>query len=342
MDLDYIKKIPKVLLHEHLDGAIRSATIIDLAFQHNIKLPFTDEFLLANWFIEQSRQRDLEKCLATFRISCAVMQWEEALQRVAYEFIEDMYNDGIIYVEVRFCPYFHTEQGLSLADVVKAVISGLSKGHLKYGVEFGLIICGMRNLSPEINLELAKLAQAFIKKGVVGYDFAGIDLHYPLINHRIVTNYLKENQIPFTVHVGEMAPCEYILEAINLGATRLGHCAKILDESLSHQSIISNTLDLIKKKNIHIEVNITSNICTGAAYLNNHPFIKLFNAGFNVSLNTDDTLMFGSSLSNEYVLVGETYDLNVSDIKQLNINAAKSSFLGQSQKAALINKVILG
>lgn len=339
MDLAYIKEMPKVLLHEHLDGCVRPKTIIDLASQYGIQLPATDEQLLAKWFIEQSQQKDLQKCLATFQVSCSVMQWETSLERVAYEFIEDMNADGIIYAEVRFCPYFHLEQGLTMADVVKAVLNGLNRGRANYGVEFGLLICGMHNLSPHTNLELAQLAQQFHNDGVVGYDFAGVDLNYPLVQQLPVIEYLHAQQLPFTVHTGEMASAEYILEAVKLGATRLGHCAKIFDEQLSSPHLIAETLQLIKDNNIHIEINITSNLCTGAATLGDHPFAKLITDGFNIALNTDDRLMFGNNLSNEYLLAVQSYNLTVTDLKQLNLNAANSCFLKQPQKDILINKL---
>lgn len=339
LDINFIKKMPKVLLHEHLDGGVRPQTIIDIARKNSINLPFYDPVDISKWFIEQSNLGDLHKCLATFDVSCSVMQDKQSLVRIAFEFIEDMFLDGIIYAEVRFCPYLHIQNGLSLDNVIEAVLTGLNEGKEKYKVDYGVLICGIRNFTSEINLEMAKLTLKYKNQGVVGYDFAGADLNYPLIDNIDTINYLNNHAIPFTVHTGEAASCDYILEAIKLGAKRLGHCAKIFLELNTTKSVIQQSLELIKQNMIHIEINISSNIATGAIDIENHPFINLFNYGINIALNTDDRLMFGNSLSSEYLFASNRYNLSYDDIKQMNINAANSAFINMEIKKSIINKI---
>ncbi len=339
LDQNYINKMPKVLLHEHLDGSIRPQTIIDIALENNINLPVYNKYELAKWFIEQSTQKDLNKCLAAFAVSCSVMQDAKSIERIAFEFIEDMHVDGVIYAEVRFCPQLHINNGLSLDGVMEAVINGLNRGKAKFGVEFGILVCGIRNFAANVNFEMARLAHRFLNKGVVGYDFAGADLNFPLVDQIITINYLKEHDIPFTVHTGEAAPCDYILEAIKLGADRLGHCAKIFASEISSINDIDEALNLIKQNNIHVEVNFTSNISTGVSTKEDHPFINLFNQGINVALNTDDRLMFGNSLSSEYQMVSSYYGLSYEDIKSMNINAARSSFASSVTKKYVEDKI---
>ncbi|MCC2624365.1 MAG: add [Burkholderiales bacterium] len=340
LDISFIKKIPKVLLHEHLDGGIRTKTIVEIAKKNKITLPSFDPTHLSKWFIDQSNQKDLYKCLDAFAVSCSVMQDQESISRIAFEFIEDMYLDGVIYAEARYCPFLHTNKGLSMDEVMSAVLAGLNQGKLQYNVDFGVLVCGIRNLGPEINFELTKLAHRYIDKGVVGYDFAGADLDFPLSDNIDTINYLNNHKIPFTVHTGEAAPCDYILEAINLGAARLSHCAKIFDQAKTTPSIIDQSLELIKQNNIHIEINISSNIATGVSDIKHHPFISLFNNGINVALNTDDRLMFGNTLSSEYGYVANLYNLSYSDIKQMNINAAKSAFANNKVKKNITSKIM--
>ncbi|MCC2644677.1 MAG: add [Burkholderiales bacterium] len=340
LNIDFINKIPKILLHEHLDGAVRAGTIIDIAKQNNIDLPAYETVALSKWFIEQSNQKDLHKCLAAFAVSSSVMQDKNSIRRVAYEFIEDMYLDGIIYAEVRFCPFILTKNGLTMDEVIISVLDGLNQGKLKYGVEYGLLVCGIRNFAAEINFELVKLTHKYINDGVVGYDFAGAELNYPLSKSVDTIRYLNDNGIPFTAHAGEEAPCAYILEAINLGAKRLGHCAKIFDRLQASTAEICQSLEGIRKNNIHIEINISSNIATGAGDISSHPFISLFNHGISVALNTDDRLMFGNTLSYEYDYVCNMYNLSFADIKQMNINAANSSFASQETKNKILNKLM--
>src|SRR3972149_2773743 len=180
LKLDLIRLLPKVLLHDHLDGGVRSSTVIDLAKEHEYKkLPTTNARELETWFHRGATRGSLPLFLEGFDHTCGVMQTEDALERVAYEMMEDMHRDGVIYVETRFAPIFHQQKGLHLETVVRSVLKGLERGKKDFGVEFGLILCAMRNMKPAISMEIAELAVDFRQQGVVGFDLAGGGGGYP-------------------------------------------------------------------------------------------------------------------------------------------------------------------
>ena len=225
-----LRSLPKVLLHEHLDGVLRPQTIIELAKNvHYDQLPTGDPAQLANWFHQGANQGSLPKYLEGFAHTIAVMQTEEALERVAHEQAEDLSRDGVIYFETRFAPVFHTRKGLTNQQVVTAVLKGLGRGREDFGVASGLIICAMRNM--DVSLEMAELAVDFRERGVVGFDLAGEEGGYPPKKHVEAFHYIQRENFNITIHAGEGFGKESIWQAIQYcGAHRIGHGTRLIDD----------------------------------------------------------------------------------------------------------------
>lgn len=342
---EIIREAPKVLLHDHLDGGLRPQTIIELADEIGYKkLPTKDPKELASWFHRGANKGNLKEFLEGFEHTCAVMQTKEALKRVAYEMIEDMKNDGVVYVETRFAPVFHTQKGLHLDEIVEAVLEGLEEGKKDFGVGYGLILCGMRNMKN--TLEIAELAVNFRKKGVVGFDLAGEEGGYPPKKHIEAFQFIQRANFNITIHAGEAFGKESIWQAIQwCGAHRIGHGTRLIEDiALSADGEVIGLGELaqyILDKRIPIEVCLSSNLHTGAVdKLENHPFGVFFKNKFRVFLNTDDRLMSDTTLTKEYMLAQDLFKINLDDIEKLNINAMKSAFLPYNERLKYIYDVI--
>lgn len=343
--IDVIKNVPKVLLHDHLDGGLRPETIIDLASQQNYdKLPSTDPKALADWFHQGANKGNLVEYLQGFEHTIALMQTKQSLYRVAYEMMEDMKEDGVCYVETRFAPIFHMAKGLHLDDVVDSVLDGLEAGKKDFGVGFGLILCGMRNM--QNNLEIAELAVNYRKQGVVGFDLAGEEGGYPPKKHLDAFQYITRENFNITIHAGEAFGKESIWQAIQYcGAHRIGHATRLTEDiHFDDEGGIAGLGDLaqyILDKRIPLEICLLSNVHTGAVdKLENHPFIHFFKEKFRVFLNTDDRLMSDTTLTKEYQTAADMFNINLDDIEKLNINAMKSSFLPHDDRLHYIYNVI--
>ncbi|HVJ47471.1 MAG TPA: adenosine deaminase [Luteolibacter sp.] len=339
-----VRKLPKVLLHEHLDGGLRPATIIELAADQEYGgLPTNDPKELASWFHRGAQKGNLPEYLEGFQHTTSVMQTAEALERVAYEFIEDMYEDGVVYAEVRFAPVFHTHMGLSQDDVVASVIRGLERGRQVYGVQWGLIICAMRHLTA--SLEAAELAIRWREKGVVGFDLAGGEAGFPPKKHVDAFQAIERANFYITIHAGEAFGPESIWQALQYcGAHRLGHATRLWDDitvlpdgSLKLGRLAQYVLD----RRIPLEMCLLSNVHTGAAEcLQKHPFGALFRRGFRVCLNTDDRLMSDTTMTKETSIATEVFDLSLDDLEKLNLNAMKSAFAPYDKRIEIIFKTI--
>ncbi len=340
-----IQEVPKVLLHDHLDGGLRTETVIDLA---NIigykKLPTTDPEKLGDWFFQGANKGNLVEFLQGFEHTCAVMQTRESLERIAYEMMEDMHNDGVVYVETRFAPVLHLDNGLYYDDVITAVLSGLEKGKKDFGVGYGLILCAMRNMTN--SLEIAELAVNYRHKGVVGFDLAGEEGGYPPKKHIDAFQFISRENFNITVHAGEAFGKESIWQAIQIcGSHRIGHATRLKEDIVfDAEGKIVQLGDLaqyILDKRIPLEICLMSNVHTGAVdKLENHPFKKLFDAKFRVFLNTDDRLMSRITLTDEYVTATDVFGSTLEDIEKLNINAMKSAFILHNEKLDYIYNVI--
>ncbi|MFC2133261.1 adenosine deaminase [Bacteroidota bacterium] len=342
---DIIKEVPKVLLHDHLDGGLRPQTIIELARDQGYdKLPTENPEELESWFKKGANKGNLVEYLKGFTHTCGVMQTKEALERVAYEMMEDMKNDGVCYVETRFAPVFHVSNGLHHDDVINAVLEGLERGKEAFKIGYGLILCGMRNM--ENTLEIAELAVNYRNRGVVGFDLAGEEGGYPPKNHLEAFHFIQRNNFNITTHAGEAFGKESIWQAIQFcGSHRIGHATRLVEDmSFDKDGNIVGLGDLaqyVLDKRIPLEICLISNVHTGAIdKLENHPFNKLYQEQFRVFLNTDNRLMSGTSLTKEYMTASELFDINLDDIEKLNLNAMKSAFATHKQRLYYIYEVI--
>lgn len=342
---EIIRSVPKVLLHDHLDGGLRPQTIIELAKDLNYtKLPTSDAGELAEWFHRGANKGNLVEYLQGFEHTCAVMQTKEALERIAYEMMEDMYKDGVCYVETRFAPVFHTSKGLWYEDIITSVLNGLERGKKDFGVGYGLILCGMRNMKN--TLEFAELAVNFRRNGIVGFDLAGEEGGYPPKKHLDAFQFIKRENFNITIHAGEAFGKESIWQAIQLcGAHRIGHATRLVEDMVFDQQgnviALGQLAQYILDTRLPLEICLLSNVHTGAVdKLENHPFVKLYKEKFRVFLNTDDRLMSDTTLTKEYTIASELFGISLDDIEKLNINAMKSSFIHYKERLHYIYNVI--
>ena len=338
---EIIRAVPKVLLHDHLDGGLRTQTIIELAkdLKYN-KLPTKDAGELADWFHQGANKGNLVEYLQGFEHTCAVMQTKESLERVAYEMMEDMKNDGVCYVETRFAPVFHTNKGLYPEDIVGAVLDGLERGRKDFGVGFGLILCGMRNMKN--TLEIAELAVNFRKKGVVGFDLAGEEGGYPPKKHIEAFQFIQRANFNITIHAGEAFGKESIWQAIQwCSAHRIGHATHLMEDFImDEKGNVAGFGDLaqyVLDKRIPLEICLLSNVHTGAVdKIENHPFGLLFKEKFRVTINTDDRLMSDTTMTKEFLVAIKNFNLTLDDIEKITINSMKSAFIPYKQRLDFI------
>ena len=346
MKLDHglLRSLPKVLLHEHLDGVLRPKSILELARSLKYdQLPTEDPEELARWFHQGANQGSLPKYLEGFAHTIAVMQTEEALERVAYEQAEDLSRDGVVYFETRFAPVFHTRKGLSHQQVVSAVLKGLERGRKDFGISSGLIICAMRNMV--VSLEMAELAVDFRERGVVGFDLAGEEGGFPPKKHVEAFHYIQRQNFNITIHAGEGFGKESIWQAIQYcGAHRIGHGTRLIDDIAVRDGKAVKLGDLgqyILDKRIPLEICLLSNVHTGAARsLSEHPFKIFFQEKFRVTLNTDNRLMSDTTMTREFEAAQDTFGLSLEDFEKITINAMKSAFLPYGQRCDFIYSVI--
>src|SRR6202142_3931423 len=344
LDKGLLHRLPKVLLHEHLDGVLRPQTIIELARTANYaNLPTADPQALAQWFHRGANQGSLAKYLEGFAHTIAVMQTEEALERVTYEQAEDLSKDGVVYFETRFAPVFHTRNGLTHQQVVSAVLKGLERGRKDFGTASGLIICAMRNM--DVSLEMAELAVDFRERGVVGFDLAGEEGGYPPKKHVDAFHYIQRQNFNITIHAGEGYGKESIWQAIQYcGAHRIGHGTRLIDDIAVADGKVVKLGDLaqyVLDKRIPLEICLISNVHTGATpSLAEHPFKILYQEKFRVTLNTDNRLMSSTSMTQEFQAATGTFGLTLDDFEKVTINAMKSAFLPYDQRCDLIYSVI--
>lgn len=340
-----IRSVPKVLLHDHLDGGLRPTTIIELASEIKYKkLPTTDSGELAEWFHRGANKGNLVEFLQGFDHTTAVMQTKESLQRCAYEMMEDMKKDGVCYVETRFAPIFHVSKNLYPEDAVLAVLEGLEKGKRDFGVGYGLILCAMRNMKN--SLEIAELAVNFRDSGVVGFDLAGEEGGYPPKKHIDAFQFIQRSNFNITIHAGEAFGKESIWQAIQwCGAHRIGHATHLKEDIATgrggHTIVFGELAQYILDKRIPLEICLLSNLHTGAVdSLENHPFKLLYDNKFRVTINTDDRLMSNTTMTNEFLIAQKYFDITLDDIEKITLNAMKSAFIHYNERLNYIYNVI--
>ena len=345
---DQIKRVPKALLHDHLDGGLRPETIIEIAQQIGYKkLPTDDPKQLADWFEESCNSHSLVRYLETFSHTIAVMQSKEAIIRVSRECAIDLARDGVVYAEVRGAPELFTEQGLSLDQVVEATLEGYKQGMAEAASEGNKIrveslLCGMRqnNRSQEAAAAVVK----YRNKGVVGFDIAGPEDGFPPTNQLETFEYLRKENAHFTIHAGEAYGLPSIWEAIQIcGAERLGHGVRIIDDIdfSGDKPKLGPLASYVRDRRIPLELCPTSNLQTGAAKTySEHPIGILAKLRFRVTLNTDNRLMSRTSMSNEMSECVKSFGWKFTDLQRVTVNALKSSFIPFEERLEIIEKVV--
>ena len=342
--LDEIRRAPKVLLHDHLDGGVRPATVVELAAKSGYSgLPTTDVAELARWFTQSADSGSLERYLRTFAHTVGVMQTSDAITRVAAECAQDLADDGVVYAEVRFAPELHVEQGLSITQVIEAVLAGFAQGSAGRNIRVGTLLTAMRHAAR--SFEIAELAVAYRDAGVVGFDIAGAEAGYPPTRHLDAFQFMQRENGHFTIHAGEGFGLPSIWEAIQwCGADRLGHGVRIVDDIIvkdDGEVELGRLAAYVRDKRIPLEMCPSSNVQTGAAAsIAEHPIGLLRRMFFRVTVNTDNRLMSATSMSREMALLVEAFGYDWSDLQWFTVNAMKSAFLPFDERLALITDVI--
>ena len=361
-DID-IQTLPKVSLHDHLDGGLRPQTILELADKDGLVLPgdpdtgkpIDNASRLGQWFADQSDSGSLVEYLKTFDITTGVMQTAEGLERVAREFVEDLADDGVIYGEIRWAPEQHLQKGLTLDGAVEAVQSGLAQGVKNcadrgHEIQVGQLVSAMRHL--DRGVEIAQLALRHRDKGAVGFDIAGPEAGFPASRMKDAFDLLAREMFPVTVHAGEADGVESIRGALIDGrALRLGHGVRIAEDikNLAADTAAGAGLGLVAQwvldREIVLETSPSSNLQTGAVAawgttMAHHPLDALYQLGFGVTINTDNRLMSQTTLTKELGLVAEAFNYEIDDLLAFQLNAAQASFTQWDAKEALVDRLI--
>lgn len=350
-----VRALPKISLHDHLDGGVRPATIIELAEAIGVDVPVSDPDGLADWFYTQCNAGSLVEYLKTFDLSTAVMQTEEGLVRIAREFVQDLAADGVIYGEVRWAPEQHLTRGLSLDAVVEAVQEGIELGikdaaHSGSEIQIGQLVTAMRHA--DRGLEIAELAVRHRERGVVGFDIAGAEAGFPASKQRLAFDYLAAELFPVTVHAGEADGVESIRSALLDGrALRLGHGVRLAedivierDDAESLYATLGPVAEWVRDRKIPLELSPQSNLQTGAIAawgeeLEDHPFDLLYQLDFAVTVNVDNRTMSDTSLTKELTLLAEVFDYDLTDLETFQLNAAAATFQPLEIREALADRI---
>jgi adenosine deaminase len=341
---DPILAAPKVLLHDHLDGGMRPTTVIELAREQGYRaLPTENPDDLAHWFTRGADRRNLELYLETFAHTVGVTQTKDGLQRAAAEAAQDLAADGVVYAEVRFAPELHTEQGLTLDEVVEAVLDGFRIGSANTRLTIGTLCTAMRTAAR--SYEIAELALRHRDEGVVGFDIAGAEAGHPPSRHLDAFQLVMRENFHITIHAGEAFGLPSIAEALHYcGAERLGHGVRIVDDielESDGRARLGRLAAYVRDRRVPLEMCPTSNVNTGATgSIAEHPIGLLRRLRFRVTVNTDNRLMSDVKLSDEFVKLRDAFGYTLGDMEWLTLNAMKSAFWPFEQRLKIINEVI--
>ena len=344
---DQVKRLPKALLHDHLDGGLRPQTIIDIAQEIGHTLPTYGAAELAEWFRASCDSGSLVRYLETFAHTVAVMQRRDDIVRVARECAVDLARDGVVYAEVRMAPELLTEKGLLLTQVIEAILEGFRAGEAEAksegrDIRLTSLLCGMRQNNR--SQEVAELAVKYRDQGVVGFDIAGPEDGFPPSDQLSTFEYLRRENAHFTIHAGEAYGLPSIWEAIQLcGAERLGHGVRIVDDiDFSHSPArLGRLAAYVRDRRVPLELCPSSNIQTGVAdSFAHHPLARLAKLRFRVTINTDNRLMSATSMSREMYQMVKECDWTFQDLQRVTINALKSAFIPFDERLAIIEEVI--
>ena len=329
---DRVRAMPKTDLHVHLDGSLRPSTIVELAEDHGVALPTTDPEALGEYLLVKDA-RNLENYLERFAVTLSVMQHSDAIERIAYELCEDAAAENVRYMEVRYSPILLTREGLPLPETVEAPLRGIRRARKELGIDASLIICGIRNMEPDVSRDLADLAIAYKNRGVVAFDLAGAEYNYPAKKHKNAFYMVRNANVNATIHAGEAYGPESIHQALHYcGAHRIGHGTRLFEDP--------DLMQFVNDHRIPLEICLTSNVQTRAVKgFESHPLRLYFDQGLVVSLNTDNRLMSGTTVTEEHVRAWRHLGFSLAEIGELVLNGFRSAFLHYAEKAALLAEV---
>jgi adenosine deaminase len=332
LPLAVFEKLPKTDLHVHLDGSLRLETVLDLAERQGVRLPTDDPDALRRAMHCGQNTGSLARYLEAFDITLSVLQTEDALHRAAYELGQDAAAENVRYMEVRYSPMLHLRRGLRVAAVVEAVLSGLRQAQEDHAIESNVIVCGIRNISPESSLEMARLTVAYKNRGVVAFDLAGAEYDHPAKHHRDAFQLIRNNNIACTIHAGEAFGPESIAQALHVcGAHRIGHGCRLQEDG--------DLLHYVIDHRIALEACPSSNVQTGAVEsLATHPLKLYHDLGVRMTVNTDNRLITDTSVSRELYLCHTQMGLDARDIARIVLNGWKSAFLPFHIRQAYLRK----
>ena len=331
LDRDLLRRLPKAELHCHLDGSVRPRTMIELGEEQGVAMPAPDEASLRD-FMLVSDARNLEDYLARFDVTLGVMQTAAALERIAYELAADAADEGVRYIEVRYAPILNVRGELSLEEAVEAPLRGLERAQRDHAIVARVIVCGLRNMSPDVSLELARLAVAYHGRGVVGFDLAGGEAGNAASRHAKAFEYARNHDMACTCHAGEGDGAQSVREAVHVcGASRIGHATRLIeDESLT---------EYVNDRRIALEICLTSNVQTRATEsYETHPLRQYYERGLNVVLNTDNRLMSGTTLVDEYDHAATRLGFGFDELARIALNGFESAFIPHEQRQGLVER----
>jgi adenosine deaminase len=326
---ELFRRLPKAELHCHLDGSLRPQTMLELGREQGVAMPAADAEALRAYMTVSDAQ-NLEQYLERFAVTLSVMQSERALERVAYELAEDAARDGVRYIEVRYAPVLNVRGGLTLEQAVEAPLRGLARAETDHGIIGRVIVTAIRNMSAGVSQELAELAVAYKQKGVVGFDLAGGELGHPASVHADAFAYVRSHDLACTCHAGEGDGPESVRQALHVcGAHRIGHATRLIEDA--------SLTDYCNDHRIPLEICLTSNVQTRVApSYSLHPFREYFDRGLNVVLNTDNRLMSGVTLTDEYVHAAQALAFSFDELARVALNGFESCFLPYEERVRLI------
>lgn len=329
---DKLRRLPKAELHCHLDGSLRPSTLIELGREYGVALPVESADELRDYMLVDDAET-LEDYLARFEVTISVLQTAEAIERVAYELGEDAAKDGVRYIEVRNAPILNSRGKLSAAEALEAQLRGLARAEADFGIVARSIVISIRQSSPMVSLDVARLAVEYSNRGVVAFDLAGGELGFPAAAHAMAFAYARENNLAVTVHAGEGDGAGSVKQAVHACcANRLGHATRLIEDPELTQ--------YVNDRRIGLEICLTSNVHTGAAASYElHPLRAYFDRGMNVTLNTDNRLMSGTTLTDEYLYAAKYLDFTFDELCTLSLNGFESSFLPWEQRMDMLEGV---
>lgn len=314
-----LRDLPKAELHVHLDGSLRPSTMIELAAERGVSLPSVDAEELGRRMVANDA-RSLEDYLTAFEVTLSVMQDAPALERLAYELAEDQAAERVRYAEVRFCPLLNTRGGMEAEDVLTAVLAGLGRARDRLDIDSRVIVCALRHFSPSSSVELAELALSMRDQGVCGFDLAGPETGHPVRDHAEAFALADRHGLPVTIHAGEAAGPESIREALDVGhATRIGHGTRLWEDPELARRVLDDEVTL--------EICLTSNVQTRAvAAYEAHPLRRYYDLGMRVALCTDNRLVSGVTLTEEYARARDALDFSWDELVGIAATSFSSAF----------------